>query len=114
MNVLPDMFFSLLNQVHQRLIEVVLIMVIPGMLLFCSLHILLVRGTGNVAGIISEAHHRHLAHSALVSTVPGEGRREWAFNRSFRHCSDLVWFGVLVCRAGNNVLWLYFLLLQSQ
>lgn len=112
--VLPDLFFSPLNQIHHSLVEVVLVTVVPRMLSFCSLHILLVRGTGNVAGIICQAHHRYLAHSALVSAVPGEGRRERAFNRSFRHCSYLVWFGFLACRASCNVLWLYFLLLQCQ
>lgn len=113
MTVLPDLFFSLLNQIHQNLIEVVLFTVPPSRLLFCSLHVLLVCGTGNVAGIIGQARHRYLAHSALVSAVPGEGRRQWAFNGSLRHCSDLVWFSVLACRAGYNALWLYFLLLQS-
>lgn len=93
---LPDLFFSLLNQIHQNLIEVVLVAVVPGVLLLRSLHVLLVRGTGDVAGVIGQAHHRHLAYSALVSAVPGEGRRERAFNRSFRHRSDLAWFLVLL------------------
>lgn len=88
--VLPDLLFSLLNQIHQNWIEVVLFVVVPGVLSLGSLHILLVRGTGNVAGVIGQAHHRHLAHSALVSAVPGEGRRERAFNRSFRHRSVLI------------------------
>lgn len=101
--VLPDLLFSLLNQVHQRLVEVVL-SVISMRLLFNSLHILLVRGTGNVAGIVSQAHQRYLAHSALVSAIPGEGGRERAFNRSFWHCSDRVWFSFPDCRACNNAL----------
>lgn len=114
MAVLPDLFFSLLDQIHQNLVEVVLVSALPSMPFFRSLHILLVCETGNVAGIVSQAHHRYLAHSALVSAVPGEGRRQRAFNRSFRHCSDLVWFGFLACRACKNALWLYFLLIQSR
>lgn len=108
---LPDLFFSLLNQIHQNLIKVVFVAVLPSRLLFGSLHILLVRGAGNVAGVVSQAHHHHLAHSALMSAVPGEKRRERAFNGPFGHRYDLV--GFLACRACNKALRLYLLLLQK-
>lgn len=62
-----------------------------------SLHVLFVRGAGNVAGVIGQAHQLHLTHSALVSAVPGEGRRERGFNRSFRHGSDLVFVPIAAC-----------------
>lgn len=114
MAALPDLFFSLLNQIHQNLVEIVLVSALPSMPFLCSLHILLVCGTGNVASVVSQTDHRDLAHPALVSAVPGEGRRQWLFNRSFGHCSDLVWFGFLACRACNNARWLYFLLIQSR
>ena len=92
-DILPDLFLSLLDQVHQSLVKVFLVLVVPGMLFVSSLHILFVRGAGNVAGVISQAHHLHLTHSARVSAVPRKGRRERAFNRSFGHGADLVWFG---------------------
>lgn len=50
---LPDLLFPLLYQVHQNLIEVVLVVVRPGVLLFRRLHLLLVRGAGDVTGILS-------------------------------------------------------------
>lgn len=94
---LPDLFFSVLDQIHENLIKVVFAAVLPSRLLVGGLHILLVCGAGNVAGVVSQAHHCHFAHSALVSAVPGEKRRERAFNGSFGHGYDLVAF--LACRA---------------
>lgn len=96
---LLDLFFSLLNQIHEDLIKVVLFAVLPSRPLVGSLHILLVCGAGDVAGVVGQAHHCHSAHSALVSAVPGEKRRERAFNGSFGHGYDLV--GFLACRACN-------------
>lgn len=89
---LPDVLFSLLDQIHQNMIKVVFFAVLPSGILFGSLHVLLVCGAGNVAGIISQARHGNFAHPALMSAVPGEKRRERAFNGSFWHAYGLVGF----------------------
>lgn len=73
--VLPYLLFPLVDQIHQLSVKVVLIGLAVALLLLGGLDLLLVRGTGDVASVVRQAHHRHFTHPALVSAVPGEGRR---------------------------------------
>jgi hypothetical protein len=111
---LPELFLSLLNQVHQLFVKVFLLTVICAVPSLRGFHVLFVHRAGDVVGVLGQAHHCHSANFALMSAVPGEGGGQWAFNGSFGHGSGKSFLKsgsfFVACRAFNySIERLYFL-----
>lgn len=87
---LPYELLAFLYELHQVLIEIVLLVVSAPHLLFVSLHALLVERAGDVVGVAGEARHLDSTHPALMAAVPGDGGGQRAINRTFWHGYRLV------------------------
>lgn len=81
----PDLVLLLLDQVHQVLVEVLFWLLAGGLQPLRLLHLVLVRGVGDVGGVVGEARHRQPAGPTLVTAVPGEGGGQRPVNGAFRH-----------------------------